>query len=715
MGFRISGKVRELESGQGIAGIAVQALDKDFLSDDLLGEVSTGPDGSYCIEYDEKSSRHLFEEKPDIYLVAKTGKGEVLHTTKDDVQVDVDRDIEINMDISAYRLVEAGLRERKPVEWLKKIDPERLKKFTTWTWRPDCDESDEIAVQLRSELSEKSSILELMKSYIDALKGNADNNAPQFIKLAKLFELGITPDKMEGHFYGVPVAIRTGDQQGPSAAFGNILGFLWGATLADTSPWVGKSFSLLNTDKLATMTGNTDIPEGPAYLGINHFNKVNLKLLNNISFQFLNLWMGLKSVPQSEKAGFGHEKNGGNFVAFKAPSVYHETEREVFQLNYRWMNIGNIPPFRWLVDEMVQVGEGIYLGQLLFATRRLQTGYDPGRPPSDYKYQHFGYFLLFDKSWNPEARRLLTHLEIPVAAPGLKKSDVIDSFILPKFSTFTFEEKPPANADDEVLAQVQNDMMGKPTIMHLFKQYSEELQNKLDNESPYFARMQEIFNRGMGDKILQGFFRQPLVTWRSDGLFKFLNTNTINLTYTQILRFNPWTGKSFEDIEPVKLKDITDGFETGETPTFWGTNTLAFRTGEEKFTSRLMKLAGYSIENVPADEAREFGYDVKTLFFIARQAKSINEHNRGKTIFQINYRWPKLKTIPPDCYCIDEVVQIAEGLYLGQLLYATELLKPYDPSTDPSEYKYRLFGYFLLMDESWHQIRLEIGFDLDNV
>jgi len=60
----------------------------------------------------------------------------------------------------------------------------------------------------------------------------------------------------------------------------------------------------------------------------------------------------------------------------------------------------------------------------------------------------------------------------------------------------------------------------------------------------------------------------------------------------------------------------------------------------------------------------------------------------------------------------DEIAQVADGLYLGQLIYATDWLKPWDPQTPIEEYKYKLFGYFLLMDEEWHQRRLRIGFDL---
>ena len=48
-------------------------------------------------------------------------------------------------------------------------------------------------------------------------------------------------------------------------------------------------------------------------------------------------------------------------------------------------------------------------------------------------------------------------------------------------------------------------------------------------------------------------------------------------------------------------------------------------------------------------------------------------------------------------------------------MYATDWLKPYDPTLPPEAYRYGQFGYFLLMNEGWHQLRLRIGFDLENV
>ena len=128
-----------------------------------------------------------------------------------------------------------------------------------------------------------------------------------------------------------------------------------------------------------------------------------------------------------------------------------------------------------------------------------------------------------------------------------------------------------------------------------------------------------------------------------------------------------------------------------------------------------MGLSGAWMEDATDEDRRRFGYDASSFFFIGKKATSILPEQQGKSVFQFNYRWQELSTRPPDNFCIDEIVQIADGLYLGKLIYATELLLPWDPETSPSAYKYKLFGYFLLMDEEWHALRLRIGFDLDNV
>jgi hypothetical protein len=207
-----------------------------------------------------------------------------------------------------------------------------------------------------------------------------------------------------------------------------------------------------------------------------------------------------------------------------------------------------------------------------------------------------------------------------------------------------------------------------------------------------------------------------LISWHSAGIFDLFGINTINLLYTRMAApFSTWTGKRFDPISRDRLIEITDGHETGQVPTVWGANTQSLRTLKERFVGRLMHLADVWTEKATIEEAQRLGYDVKNFFFIGRPAPSISPQSRGKLVFQFNYRWPRLKTIIPDCYCIDEVVQIAQGLFLGRLMYATNITEPFDPAKDPKIYRYRNFGYFLLLDQQWQQIRLSIGFDLDNV
>jgi hypothetical protein len=447
----------------------------------------------------------------------------------------------------------------------------------------------------------------------------------------------------------------------------------------------------------------------PTYHGINHFNEVEDSPLNLISIVFLTFWLHLKDAPEEEREHYGYEKKGGFFVARRAPSVYPGTKRPVFQLNYRWDKLHNLPPLRYLIDEIVEVADGLYLGQLLFATRYLLKDYDPKLPDANYGYEHFGYFMLMDERWRDEARRVFPYIGIPYdkkrkLAPRSKK-----------FTDFTFGEPPDGSCNDKVLAEVRKDLKNQETVIDLMKFYSDELMEKPKADSPYFARLHEIFNRGLALDEMKGFYRGAQVSFQGEGLFNLFNLNKLNLVWGAARFFTPWTGKVFEAATPKRLKDITDGYEKGEVPTFWGANTDSLRTGRKRIAGLAMKLTNIWTEEASDYEKRNYGFDLKSFFFIARAGTSVNKDNKGKRIFLINYRWPKLRTFPPDCFCMDEVVQIADGLYLGQLNYATDLLKPYDPREDPLLYKHRCFGYFLLMDDDWHKRRLKIGFDLDNI
>ncbi len=87
--FKISGKVLERDTEKGIAGLMIEALDKDLFVDDRLGSTFTDQHGAFTIGYQEEDFQELFfDKKPDIYLRIKDTKGRVVLTTKDKVRYD---------------------------------------------------------------------------------------------------------------------------------------------------------------------------------------------------------------------------------------------------------------------------------------------------------------------------------------------------------------------------------------------------------------------------------------------------------------------------------------------------------------------------------------------------------------------------------------------------------------------------------------------------
>jgi hypothetical protein len=404
--FRLYGKIRKAESGRGIAGLIVEAVHADLFIDELAGAAKSGRGGSFSIDVPSAG-----RAKSDLYLNVKTPDGRLIASTRSKIMTDVKSDTEINVDIPRQSRIVAGLEKEKrpPAASL----PGRREQWTTWTFLADKAGQTSLMRQIQRDMSGKTSILELMKQYMDELYLNPDNNSPQFNKLMEIFRSGATPEAIEGHVYGVWMFFRTGDQEEPFSSVGNILQVLLGTALDEQCPWVGKTFTALSTHEVDSLTEGAIAPDRRVFRAVNHFRKIDRRLPNNVAFELFNIWNGLDDAPPDQQEKFGHQKNGGYIIAVQGPSIYPPTEREVFILNYRWRKLANKPPLCWLIDEVVQIADGLYLGQILSATRRLLRLYDPLRPPADYVYQTFGYFLMFSGEWNEEAQRLFPFLDIP--------------------------------------------------------------------------------------------------------------------------------------------------------------------------------------------------------------------------------------------------------------------------------------------------------------
>lgn len=711
MGLRILGTVHKEENREALGGVMVEAYDADLLIDDLLGAAQTDNQGRFVIECTDLNE---WNDRPDIYLLVKSARGDILHSTRRHIIYDVSEDLAMDVVLGPEPLGKAGLENSKNAALQQVADTQDLD-LKTWTLRSEGELNHPYLIQAYGDLEKHASILDLFNSYKQTLDRSADNNDPVYLKLAALFEAGRTPESVQGHFYGITLGVRCGDVPEAMADFGNLLGLIWGTTLSDQSPWVGKSLSPANPSRLQALTGQPPYDNTPVLFGINHFNRIPTGIANPLAFQLLNFYMHLHPSPPEERRSYNWGKNGANFIACPAYSVCAQSPRPVFQLNYRYKGLRNPIPNCWLVDELVEISPGLYLGQLCYATRKLLRDFDPQRPPQEYRYRNFGYFLLLDPRWHAEARRLFPFLEIPPNAPGMQTPHIELTLREPKFSTFTFEEPALPICNDQLKGEILAQAQQYPTLLHYLKASSQALRDDLANDSPYFNQLAELFKRGLAPRTMDGYYHGALVSWHSAGIFDLFGINTVNLLYSRIAApFSTWTGKRFDPISTDRLRKITDDHESGQVPTMWGANTQSLRTYKERFVGRLMHLADIWTEKASDEETRRHGYDVKNFFFIARQAPSIDSQCPGKPVFQFNYRWPQLKTIIPDCFCIDELVQIAEGLFLGRLMYATNIAEPYDPMKDPKIYRYGLFGYFLLMDRQWHAIRVGIGFDLDN-
>ncbi|HEX3758444.1 MAG TPA: hypothetical protein VHW23_07040 [Kofleriaceae bacterium] len=709
MDYEIFGTVVEPSSGRGVPGVVIAAFDKDPVFDDFLGEVMSTPTGAFRLVYSERKFKSVFDRKPDLYVKVKTVDGHELLDTKGATRFNASAREEFRIELTADVLAKAGLTTSDP-NALTPVPRETLTTLTCLAGVPD----DDLIKQIKNDVSGAASILEVFKGYMADLKG-VSNDALPFRKMARLFELGATPDRMPGHHYGVAPGLRTGDLTGVAADYGNVMGFLWGSVIGDATPWVGKTMTMMTADDRAAVVGDSVPADVPVFRGINHFHFIEHAPLNIALNDVLSVIWHLKEASEAERLHYGYDRNGGHFAGHRARSFYSGTPRDVFRLNYRIHALGNHWPLMYLVDELVEIASGLFLGQVLFATDHLLEQFDPAAPPERYHYQHFGYFLLLREWWHPEAQRLFPDLNLPDADIETRTvGPVPRPAPRPKFTTLTLAPPGDGNVDAAALAEVKADLQQAGTVIDLIKSYSNALQQELDTRSPVFGKLQALFNAGIGPSRVEGFYRGALVSWQVDGLLAAARLNGIDVAWHAVRSFSPWTGKRFDPIDKPRLAALTDGWETGEVDTFFCANTVAFRTAKQRFVRALARAAHAPLEDATPEEHRRYGFDAKTFFFLAKQAPSIYPANAGKKVFQFNYRWKALHNPIPDCFCIDEIVQIAEGLYLGQLFYSMDWLVPWDPRTELAKYKYGLFAYFALMDEEWHARRLKIGYDLEN-
>jgi hypothetical protein len=101
--WRLFGRVTELTGFGGIAGLRVEAWDKDLIYNDLVGSAVTDKLGTFQMEFDESYFQELFlDRRPDLFFRVFEGD-RLIKSTEDSVLWNVDAgETEITLKVSQF-------------------------------------------------------------------------------------------------------------------------------------------------------------------------------------------------------------------------------------------------------------------------------------------------------------------------------------------------------------------------------------------------------------------------------------------------------------------------------------------------------------------------------------------------------------------------------------------------------------------------------------
>jgi len=443
-------------------------------------------------------------------------------------------------------------------------------------------------------------MLALMGKFQRILSDNDRRNEWESVsaKLRTLFLCGRNVP-LNGPMIGVPVAIRDSDYFRESAKLFNQdrsmvadiewMATCWNATFANTGLWMGKTFEPVPHEVFGRFCEH-DTPYMLAYdvsssrIGRNFFREpADPNLLQGIALPVLEKLWHLKDRPLHQEAeGFNsillpenlskeqaipYSKTGGIFLAQPGQSVVPEMNgKEVYQLNYRWPELDPVYPMTRLVDELVQIADGIWLGQLVMATRHYSLGscrislfgeretaislgesYQPSRVPSlrhiktlmgmrsndVYGYQNNGFFLMIDTSLAKEAYgdQAFPHLrprpgetgfvelgydkkqgKISAGPPGRKTGGISDwrtgwqkdDRLRQKMTTLCLEPSP--RDDDKEVGEL---LKADESVLQMLQRIQQEIsrQSCLDDHLHHFEKLNRLFRRGIAPRITDGLFK----------------------------------------------------------------------------------------------------------------------------------------------------------------------------------------------------------------
>ncbi len=125
MSFKVSGRVYEAESGNGIPNLIIEAFDKDIIKNDKLGQVKSDSNGSFEITYSEadfKGKFDIFEGNPDLFILIKTpDMSKILYSSENNIRSNAKNNEYFDIAIPEATLLATKQRSSKDNKQLLKL------------------------------------------------------------------------------------------------------------------------------------------------------------------------------------------------------------------------------------------------------------------------------------------------------------------------------------------------------------------------------------------------------------------------------------------------------------------------------------------------------------------------------------------------------------------------------------------------------------------
>ncbi len=135
--FRICGRVIHHQTSKGIAGLRVEAWDKDLVCNDSVGSALTDEQGTFRIEFDESNFKDLFlERQPDLFFKI-FHNNELIRTTENSVLWNVEAgetEVSIEVEVKTNTTQNDNQQGERPVTrhgqlYLRDMVPPRSKYY----------------------------------------------------------------------------------------------------------------------------------------------------------------------------------------------------------------------------------------------------------------------------------------------------------------------------------------------------------------------------------------------------------------------------------------------------------------------------------------------------------------------------------------------------------------------------------------------------------